>query len=114
MLITMLTVIHVVVCILLVLVVLLQSGKAGDLSSVFGGGSGQSLFGATGGKNVLNKVTTVIAIIFMGTSVLLATLPGRIGSSNSLKEEMMKEEKASDAQAPAPSVSVTPEKAKAK
>ncbi|MEI7905445.1 MAG: preprotein translocase subunit SecG [Candidatus Firestonebacteria bacterium] len=114
MFITILTIIHVIVCVLLVLVVLLQSGKAGDLSSVFGGGSSQSLFGPTGGKNVLNKVTTIIAIVFMGTSILLATLPGRIVSNNSLKEEMMKEEQAAAQRAPAPALPATPEKAKAK
>ena len=110
-----LTALHVLICILLVLVVLIQSGKAGDLGSVFGGGASQSLFGPTGGKNVLNKVTTVLAVIFMTTSILLATLPATFGTGNALKDEMVRDDKAAPAAAPAapgPKALATPEKGK--
>ena len=58
---------HVVVCVILVLLVLLQSGKEG-MGVIFGGGS-QSLFGASGAGGMLVKLTTFIAIIFVATSL---------------------------------------------
>lgn len=70
--ITVLVIIHVIVCIALILIVLLQSGKGADMGAAFGGGSGQTLFGASGGATFLTKVTTVAAIIFILTSLFLA------------------------------------------
>lgn len=93
MIISLLTVLHVVNCILLILVVLLQSGKGSDIGAVFGGGASQSLFGPTGGKTILSKITTVMAVVFMITSVLLATLPYTIGRTTSgLQEKLQKVE----------------------
>jgi preprotein translocase subunit SecG len=63
---------HLVAAALLILVVLLQSGKAGDLASAFGGATSQAAFGARGAATVLTKVTTVCAITFMLTSLGLA------------------------------------------
>jgi len=65
------TVIHVIVSILLIAVVLLQQGKGADVGATFGGG-GQSMFGAAGADNLLTRVTTIIAAFFMITSVTLA------------------------------------------
>jgi preprotein translocase subunit SecG len=68
-----LIVIHVLVCIFLIGIVLLQHGKGADIGATFGGSS-QSLFGSEGPIPLLNKITTFSAIIFMGTSISLAYL----------------------------------------
>jgi len=65
------TIIHIAVCVFLVGIVLVQHGKGADIGATFGGG-GQSLFGTEGPVTLLNKVTTVGAIIFMSTSIFLA------------------------------------------
>ncbi len=74
-------VIHVLVSIFLVMVVLLQSGKGGDIASAFGGGGSQTVFGPRGSSNVLTKATTVSAVVFMLTSVALVLLSQDKGSS---------------------------------
>jgi len=66
-----LTIIHILVCIFLVSIVLLQHGKGADIGATFGGG-GQSLFGTEGPVPILNKITTAAAVIFMVTSISLA------------------------------------------
>jgi preprotein translocase subunit SecG len=71
---TLLTVFHVLACIILILVVLLQSGKAGDLASAFGGTTSQAAFGARSAATLLTKGTAVCAVIFMVTSLGLAIL----------------------------------------
>ncbi len=68
------TVIHVVVCVFLIIVVLLQSGKAADLAGAFGGMGSQTAFGPRGSATLLSKATTVSAIIFMCTSLTLSIL----------------------------------------
>ena len=68
--------IHVVVCIALILIVLLQTGKGADMGAAFGGGSSQTLFGSTGASTFLSKATTVAAIVFMLTSLTLAYIAG--------------------------------------
>jgi preprotein translocase subunit SecG len=79
--------IHVVVCIALILVVLLQAGKGADMGAAFGGGSSQTLFGSTGASSFLSKVTTGAAIIFMLTSLTLAYVSGRrVGGSSCRKQ----------------------------
>src|SRR5512136_975519 len=72
-----LTIIHVIVCFFLVVVVLLQSGKAADLAGAFGGMGSQTAFGPRGSATVLSKATTVAAIMFMLTSMALAILSTR-------------------------------------
>ena len=69
-----LQIIHVIVCLLLVLIVLLQSGKGADLAGAFGGGGSQTAFGARGTATFLSKLTTGAAIIFMATSFTLSLL----------------------------------------
>jgi preprotein translocase subunit SecG len=69
--ITFITIIHVVVCIFLILVILLQAGKGGGMGAGLGGGS-QTVFGARGSQSFLGRVTSVSAGIFMLTSVWLA------------------------------------------
>jgi len=65
---------HVIVCVILVLVVLLQSGKGADLAGAFGGGATQTAFGSRGPASFLSKMTTVAAIIFMLTSISLSMI----------------------------------------
>ena len=70
---TILTVAHIAVCLFLIIIVLLQHGKGADAGAAFGGGgSGQSLFGTEGPVPLLNKITTMAAVVFMLTSVSLA------------------------------------------
>jgi len=75
-----LTVVHVIVCLFLVLVVLLQQGKSADWSGTFGGGSSQTAFGQRGSATVLSKATTASAIIFMVTSLALTIVSSRPGN----------------------------------
>ncbi len=78
---TLLTIVHVIVCLFLVGIVLLQHGKGADIGASFGGSS-QSLFGTEGPLPLLNKITTASAIIFMLTSVTLAYTSSRTGSTS--------------------------------
>jgi preprotein translocase subunit SecG len=66
------TIVHVIVCMFLIIVVLLQSGKAGDISAAFGGQGSQAAFGPRGAATALSKATTVSAVLFMLTSVTLS------------------------------------------
>src|SRR6202050_4059912 len=66
------TIIHVIVCLFLIVVVLLQSGKAGDISAAFGGQGSQAAFGPRGAATALSKATTISAVLFMLTSVTLS------------------------------------------
>jgi preprotein translocase subunit SecG len=66
------TIVHVMVCLFLIIVVLLQSGKAGDISAAFGGQGSQAAFGPRGAATALSKATTVSAVLFMLTSVTLS------------------------------------------
>jgi len=71
------TVVHVVVCVFLIIVVLLQSGKAADLAGAFGGMGSQTAFGPRGSATLLSKATTISAIVFMCTSLTLSILASR-------------------------------------
>ena len=71
------TLVHILVCLVLILVVLLQSGKAADLAGAFGGMGSQTAFGARGAATVLSKTTTICAVIFMFTSLGLAIMAMR-------------------------------------
>ena len=70
-------VLHIIVCVALIMIVLLQTGKGADMGAAFGGGSSQTLFGSTGASTFLSKATTVAAIVFMLTSLTLAYMSGR-------------------------------------
>jgi preprotein translocase subunit SecG len=76
-------IIHVVSCLFLIVVVLLQTGKGADMGAVFGGGS-QTFFGTGGAGNLLTKLTTGTAIAFMLTSLILSYGQSRSGSSGLL------------------------------
>jgi len=72
-----LTVLHVLVCLFMVVVVLLQSGKAADLAGAFGGMGSQTTFGPRGTATALSKATAIAAALFMVTSLSLAILATR-------------------------------------
>lgn len=76
-----LTFIHVVVCFFLIIVVLLQSGKAADLAGAFGGMGSQTTFGPRGSATALSRATTISAALFMLTSLFLSVLTTRTAAS---------------------------------
>ena len=65
-----LSVLHLLIAVVLVLVVLLQSGKGADIGAAFGGGSSQTVFGGRGAATFLSKLTTAAAILFMVSSLV--------------------------------------------
>src|SRR5579872_6817353 len=69
--------IHIIVCVFLIIVVLLQSGKAADLAGAFGGMGSQTAFGPRGSATLLSKATTISAVLFMVTSLSLSILATR-------------------------------------
>jgi len=78
------TIIHVIVCFFIIAVVLLQSGKSGDLAAAFGGQGSQTAFGPRGAASALSKATTWSAIIFMLTSITLSIYASRKTGPNSV------------------------------
>jgi preprotein translocase subunit SecG len=69
--------IHITVSLFLIFIVLIQGGKGAELGAAFGGGSSQTLFGGRGAATFLNKMTTVVAVVFMLSSLLLAIVSVR-------------------------------------
>jgi preprotein translocase subunit SecG len=74
---SLLIILHVIICLVLIIAVLLQSGKSADLAGAFGGGGSQTVFGPRGAGNILSKVTTISAVMFMVTSMGLWILSAR-------------------------------------
>ena len=70
-------VLHVIACLFLIAVVLLQQGKGQDLASAFGGGGTQTAFGPRGSATVLSRATTILAGVFMVTSLALTIVKPR-------------------------------------
>jgi preprotein translocase subunit SecG len=97
-----LTIFHVIVCVFLILVVLVQQGKGADWAGAFGGGGSQTTFGARSTGSILERATTTAAIVFMITSIALAILISRGGAGNSVIREGAK------STAPAPTAPATP------
>src|SRR5271166_847898 len=71
---TLLLIVHVIVCLFLIVVILLQSGKAADLAGAFGGMGSQTAFGPRGSATLLSKATTISTVVFMLTSISLSIL----------------------------------------
>jgi preprotein translocase subunit SecG len=78
------TVVHVIVCFFIILVVLLQSGKSGDISAAFGGQGSQTAFGPRGAATALSKATTWSAVLFMITSITLSVYATKRGGPSSV------------------------------
>ena len=114
-----LTVLHVLVSLFLIIVVLLQSGKAADLAGAFGGMGSQTAFGPRGAATILSKATTTAAVLFMMTSITLGIWQGRnagagqsvIERSGIAAEEMEDPAEAETAPAPAPAAPSSAEEA---
>jgi preprotein translocase subunit SecG len=83
-----LVILHVIVCLFLVGVVLIQQGKSADLAGAFGGQGSQTAFGPRGAANLLTKLTTWSAIIFMLTSIALTVVMSRSNSSRSVLSDV--------------------------
>jgi preprotein translocase subunit SecG len=100
-LITFVTVLHILVCIFLILIILLQAGKGGGMGAAFGGAGAQTVFGGRGAQTFLGKVTSISAFLFMLTSLTLAY--------NSSRSKSVLDTHAPPAQsAPAPAVPPSP------
>jgi preprotein translocase subunit SecG len=79
--------VHIIVCLFLIVVILLQSGKAADLAGAFGGMGSQTAFGPRGSATLLSKATTISAILFMITSLSLSILATRNAGGVSILED---------------------------
>ena len=88
--------VHIIVCLALIGVVLLQQGKGADMGAAFGGSS-QTLFGSSGGATLLGKLTAAAAVVFMLTSLSLT-----YRAANRYKDSVMPDQAAAPAAAPAP------------
>ena len=81
-----LVIVHVLMCLGLIGIVLLQSGKGADIGSAFGGAGSQAVFGSMGTPTILGKVTTGVAIVFTLTSFSLAILGGNRSGGSVVRE----------------------------
>jgi preprotein translocase subunit SecG len=88
------TLVHVIICFILIMAVLLQSGKAADLAGAFGGGGSQTAFGPRGTATLLSKITTICAVLFMVTSIALWILSAKGTKSVVRREPPAKKEAA--------------------
>ncbi len=99
------TTIHIIVCFFIIIVVLLQSGKSGDISAAFGGQGSQTAFGPRGAASALSRATTWSAIAFMITSITLSVYASKRGGPTSVlqgvKAQPVKTQPAVPAQKPA-------------
>ncbi len=95
--------IHVLACVFLILIVLLQTGKGAEIGATFGGSS-QTVFGPRGAGTLLSKLTVIAAVVFMVTSISLSYLKGRPGTSRLLEKEIAPV----GAEAPAPTAPPLP------
>ncbi len=98
---------HVLVCLLLVLVVLLQSGKAADLAGAFGGAGSQTAFGPRGAATFLSKATTWCAVMFMLTSMTLVLRESAVGPAGGSSIFQNYSTKPAPKQQPAPAAPVS-------
>ena len=83
-----LIILHVVVCLFLVGVVLIQQGKSADLAGAFGGQGSQTAFGPRGAANLLTRMTTYSAILFMLTSIALTVVLSRSSAHRSVLSDV--------------------------
>jgi preprotein translocase subunit SecG len=95
------TVLHVVMCLAIIAIVLLQAGKGADIGSAFGGAGSQAVFGSMGTPTVLGKITTAVAIVFTVTSFTLALMGGNRSGGSVVREP-------AGATAPAPAQPAAP------
>ncbi|MBZ5683027.1 MAG: preprotein translocase subunit SecG [Acidobacteriia bacterium] len=100
--IALITAVHILVCFFIIIVVLLQSGKSGDISAAFGGQGSQTAFGPRGAASALSKATTWSAVAFMVTSITLSIYASRrTGPASVLQDMKTQPVKTQPAQKPA-------------
>ena len=105
-------IVHIFVCLMLIGIVLLQSGKGADMGAAFGGSS-QALFGGAGPAPFLTRITTVAAVVFMITSLALAYFSANVMDGSVMRgaqpaPSQTVEQPAVPAEAPAGDVPVQP------
>jgi len=105
MLTVLITIIHVIVCLFIIIVVLLQSGQSADIAAAFGGAGSQTAFGPRGATTVLSKATTWAAVIFMLTSISLSVFASR---SSHATGSVLSNTKGTTKSAPAPTNQPSP------
>lgn len=100
------TIVYVLVCFVLILVILLQQGKGGDIASAFGGGGSQAAFGARSGATVLSRTTAIGAVLFIVGALVLGILgqsgPGSVVGGRIPEAAVLPTAPAAPATAPAP------------
>ena len=82
-------IVHIIVAVALILIVLLQTGKGADMGAAFGGGSSQTLFGSGGASTFFTRLTTIVAIVFMLTSLGLAYLSSHRSTRSVVSQEVV-------------------------
>jgi preprotein translocase subunit SecG len=105
---TLITIVHIIVCFFLIIVVLLQSGKSGDIAAAFGGMGSQTAFGPRGAATALSKATTWSAIIFMVTSITLSIFAARRTGPNSVLQGLKPSQTKSQPATPTPAQQPAP------
>jgi len=96
------TLVHIIVCLFLIIVVLLQSGQSGDIAAAFGGMGSQTAFGPRGAATALSRATTWSAIIFMVTSITLSVMASRRSGPKSVLQNLSPAQTKSQPAKPAP------------
>ena len=104
------TIIHIIVCLFLIIVVLLQSGQSGDIAAAFGGMGSQTAFGPRGAATTLSRATTTSAIIFMVTSITLSVMVSRHAGPKSVLQGLSAPATKTQPAKPAPTAPATPQK----
>ncbi len=95
---TAILIIHIIVCLFVILVVLIQPSKGAEMGAMFGGGGSQTAFGGRGAATTLSKLTVVAAVIFGLTSLSLAVM------SSMREPSLIREEVAPEAPVPKPAI----------
>jgi len=109
--ITLITIIHILVCFFIIVVVLLQSGTSGDISAAFGGQGSQTAFGPRGAASALSRATTWSAIAFVLTSITLSVYASRRAGPTSVLQGIKSQPvKTQPAQTPAVPATPAPQK----
>ena len=105
---TFLLILHILVCLSLIGIVLLQGGKGAEIGATFGAGASQTIFGASGGQSFVAKMTTGAAVIFMLTSLSLAMFWGQPGSESVMPSQVVPPQAQQQAAPTAPATDAAP------
>ncbi|MBN2427031.1 MAG: preprotein translocase subunit SecG [Deltaproteobacteria bacterium] len=89
---TFLLIVHIIVSIALIGIVLIQGGKGAEIGATFGAGASQTVFGATGGKSFVGRMTTMVAVVFMLTSLGLTYFYARPGTTSVMPTQVTVEQ----------------------